>query len=232
MKVHYCISSAEAYDAIQTGEIPVGEVVVVQSEGVVGVSDTWPVAVTKARGSFHQISPGANPVLFEKLFDALRAAVEWARAMPCPLPLDPQAVRLAAFGKRTSPEKHCTCGNCGHRCPVSQLKVPLEECPDLSVRLEPGNVVPAGECNECRCLTYLDNEKLVPLLDFTVLLLYPDYIAENYGEDTYLAHVRATDALTACHVAQLQAHVANEVESESLDDYRVQLCIAGHHEAL
>lgn len=178
MKVHQCISSAEAYDAIQTGEIPVGEVVVVQSEGVVGVSDTWPVAVTKARGSFHQISPGANPVLFEKLFDALRAAVEWVSAMPCPLPLDPQAVRLAAFGKSPAPEK------------------------------------------------------LVPLLDFTVLLLYPDYIAENYGEDTYLAHVRAVDAQTACHVAQLQAHEANEGESESLDDYRVQLCIAGHHEAL
>ncbi len=40
---------------------------------------------------------------------------------------------------------------------------------------------------------------------FTVLLLYPDYIASNYGPETYLAHVEAKDRVGAIEQGQLQA---------------------------
>ncbi len=41
---------------------------------------------------------------------------------------------------------------------------------------------------------------------YTVLLLRPDYIADDYGQDTYLAHVEAFDVLTAQETAQREAY--------------------------
>lgn len=40
-------------------------------------------------------------------------------------------------------------------------------------------------------------------MKYTVLLLYPDSIAEQYGEDTYLACVRAEEPEEAIKKAQL-----------------------------
>lgn len=40
---------------------------------------------------------------------------------------------------------------------------------------------------------------------FTVLLLYPDYLSENYGEETYTAWVDAYNPADAVRRAQKQA---------------------------
>ncbi len=42
-------------------------------------------------------------------------------------------------------------------------------------------------------------------MKYTVLMLYPDFIAENYGEDNYLAHVEADTVGEALAQAQRMA---------------------------
>ena len=66
---------------------------------------------------------------------------------------------------------------------------------------------------------------------YTVLMLYPDYIASSYGQETYLAHVTATTAKGAVRAAQRQAanaQGADEVEDPS-DFYVIFMC-KGHTE--
>lgn len=41
--------------------------------------------------------------------------------------------------------------------------------------------------------------------NYTVLLLYPDYMSDQYGHDTYLAHVHAAYVDSAIKAAQKQA---------------------------
>lgn len=56
------------------------------------------------------------------------------------------------------------------------------------------------------------------LRSWTVLLLYPDYIADNYGQETYLTWVNAHDAGEAERLAQQEAvqtggHDASDAEN-------------------
>lgn len=61
MAAHYFESSAEAYDATQIGEsdrgdrVEFGDILIIPSEKIVGVCDTWPFAVTKECGSLHAV---------------------------------------------------------------------------------------------------------------------------------------------------------------------------------
>lgn len=65
--VHHFNSTADAYDWSNVGETPDGvkindgDVLVVESEGVVGILHrAWPVAVTKVHGSFHTLAKGVD----------------------------------------------------------------------------------------------------------------------------------------------------------------------------
>lgn len=65
MTIHYFESSKEAYDACLTGtnwnsdeEVEIGDIVVVKSERIVALCDTWPVVVTKAVGYLHDLKDG------------------------------------------------------------------------------------------------------------------------------------------------------------------------------
>ena len=68
---------------------------------------------------------------------------------------------------------------------------------------------------------------------YTVLLLRPDYMASEYGKDTYLAHVMARERRHAAELAQLAAFNADggdpEEASEASPDYHVLLTLAGGH---
>jgi hypothetical protein len=56
-KVHTFETTGEAYDACQcSDDIANGDTLLIPSEGVVGIADTWPVAVTFAFGKLH--APG------------------------------------------------------------------------------------------------------------------------------------------------------------------------------
>ena len=53
---------------------------------------------------------------------------------------------------------------------------------------------------------------------YTVLLLYPDYLASQYGEETFLAFVhargRSKGIKTAQYVAKMSQEFPDEVEAE------------------
>lgn len=57
---------------------------------------------------------------------------------------------------------------------------------------------------------------------YTVLLLYPDYLAEQYGDDTYLAWEYADSAETAIICAKASA------SEEHGEDFGVLAVFKGH----
>ena len=70
-------------------------------------------------------------------------------------------------------------------------------------------------------------------LPYTVLLQRPDWIADNYGLDTYLAHVNAKTERLAVSAAWQQVKEADGLDDDAnLADYAVLLLIAGHHDDL
>lgn len=68
---------------------------------------------------------------------------------------------------------------------------------------------------------------------WTVLLLRPDYLASDYGTDTYLAHVEAESASAAVYAAQQEVagidSAADGIDVDRCTDYVPLLCIRGHH---
>lgn len=69
-------------------------------------------------------------------------------------------------------------------------------------------------------------KKGTPMEDFTVLVLRPDYAAQNYGQDTFLAHVSAATVAQAQKAAKKEAA---DADREPDDDYFVLLALRGHH---
>lgn len=65
---------------------------------------------------------------------------------------------------------------------------------------------------------------------FTVLLLYPDYMPNQYdGQETYLAHVEAVTVDEAVEVAQREAFSAQEdMTDECPSDFAVLFVCPGH----
>lgn len=59
MKIHFFESTGEAYDACQCApEIKIGDILFIPSEGVVGIADVWPVAITADHGDLHRAVKG------------------------------------------------------------------------------------------------------------------------------------------------------------------------------
>src|SRR5262245_12140880 len=59
IKVHKFKSAGEAYDTCMWNEeIKSGDVLVIASEGVVGIAYAWPFAVTEEYGDLHGMEPG------------------------------------------------------------------------------------------------------------------------------------------------------------------------------
>lgn len=50
--------------------------------------------------------------------------------------------------------------------------------------------------------------------NYTVVLMYPDYLADNYGQETYSTSVRARDVAGAITEAQLEAASANNMDPD------------------
>ena len=65
---HYFASTKDAYDACMTSvhmgtgdEVHNGDILIIESERVIGLCDTWPVAVTPECGSLHALKSGYSP---------------------------------------------------------------------------------------------------------------------------------------------------------------------------
>lgn len=108
-------------------------------------------------------------------------------------------------------ETQCLCGSCGHRCTADEADKIDEGW------LTPGDTVPAGRCPECGALMYVTGK-------YTVLLMLPEYTADNYGEDTQAMHVVAHDPTEAVQVAQ---KLAAGTEDDP-DDYHPVFVVEGH----
>jgi hypothetical protein len=66
-------------------------------------------------------------------------------------------------------------------------------------------------------------------LEWTILLLRPDYTAATYGHDTYLCHITAPTAAKALALAREDACRADENGPECLEDYYCLFCTHGKH---
>ena len=72
--------------------------------------------------------------------------------------------------------------------------------------------------------------------NYTVLLLRPDYIAAQFGEDTYLAHVIANGPEAAMETGQDEARDADKEDDDQPlgdpTDYAVLFVCLGHQQDL
>ena len=72
---------------------------------------------------------------------------------------------------------------------------------------------------------------------YTVILIYPDHIASNYGEEFFTAHVVAGTPQRAVRRARQKALAANELSSDPKSenycnpkDFAVVAVFPGHHD--
>ena len=120
----------------------------------------------------------------------------------------------------------CKCDNCNWTGDESALRCTIAETPDLKLRLDAGDTVPAGECPECGCFAYFDEPTC-----FSVLLSRPDYVAGS-DLDTYFTSVVAANPTEAVKLARLEAAACDGCEPEAAIDYAVLLVIGGEHDDL
>jgi hypothetical protein len=66
---------------------------------------------------------------------------------------------------------------------------------------------------------------------YSVLLLYPGYVAATYGESFY-AFVEAEGAQQAVDKARVEAFAGNPALEAAPEDFRPILVIEGHHTSL
>lgn len=71
-------------------------------------------------------------------------------------------------------------------------------------------------------------KKKAALKKWSVLLLYPDYSTDDYGQETYYAWVKAKNPKEAVTEAQLEAQRHNDSAIEEPSDFFPLLCIPGH----
>jgi len=79
----------------------------------------------------------------------------------------------------------------------------------------------------------LSSAQAVSKKPYTVLLLYPDYMSDSFGQETYLAHVEARDPESAVMEAQQRAVEANTDEEddwivEDAEDFYPLFVCEGH----
>lgn len=82
---------------------------------------------------------------------------------------------------------------------------------------------------------YVYSQREKEMKTYTILLLRPDYIADEFGKDTYLTHVRAESVETAEVAAQVEAYTGDcegcteDELAENFEDYAILLVIEGQH---
>jgi len=67
---------------------------------------------------------------------------------------------------------------------------------------------------------------------YSVLLVYPDYLASNFGQETYLAYVEAESPFQAVALAQNEAANAATDAVDLTTDFFPALVCEGHIEDL
>jgi hypothetical protein len=64
---------------------------------------------------------------------------------------------------------------------------------------------------------------------WTVLLLRPDFVASEFGHDTYCTHVEAKTPSEALRISQEEACITDELDvAQDRDSYYCLFCVEGH----
>jgi len=66
-------------------------------------------------------------------------------------------------------------------------------------------------------------------MKYTVLLMRPDYVADRFGEDTYLAFVTARSPTLAIKAARLEVLRADDIAAVNREDYHPLFTLNGWH---
>jgi hypothetical protein len=77
--------------------------------------------------------------------------------------------------------KTTTCPNCSRSLTEAKIH-PLEMCLNLEVRLDPGSVVPDGECPYCGALVYFEHENKTE----TALRNLYKWVCDNFADEEWL----------------------------------------------
>ncbi len=86
-RVHYFPSTTTAYNMCQCSMfIQDGDILSIPSEGVIGIADTWPFAVTRHRGSLHGVSNWGDPFFMGPMKESVEQARALAVSLNYPLP--------------------------------------------------------------------------------------------------------------------------------------------------
>ena len=66
---------------------------------------------------------------------------------------------------------------------------------------------------------------------YTVILIYPDTVADQYGEDFYWAHVSAENPASALTKARAEVFYVNELTEDDCDPvaFACVACLEGWH---
>ena len=86
--IHKFETTGEAYDATQCDpKVQKGDFLFIPSEGVIGIAETWPFALTKAHGALHVVADNNDGI---KLLNQYRRqvieAVAWAESLGYAVP--------------------------------------------------------------------------------------------------------------------------------------------------
>ena len=68
-------------------------------------------------------------------------------------------------------------------------------------------------------------------MKYTVLLLRPDYVADGFGTDTYLAQVEENTVVAAVLSAQMEVAKLDDLDLK-IADYHPLITLAGWHDDL
>ncbi len=65
-------------------------------------------------------------------------------------------------------------------------------------------------------------------MEFSVLLLYPDYLADTFGQETYFTHVASESVEAGVRAAQEEAAECQQCECDPVDFFPL-LVVQGWH---
>jgi hypothetical protein len=111
----------------------------------------------------------------------------------------------------TKDERLTRCDNCGNECTVDELANSLCEMHHLYERLEPGEEVPAGEC-ECGACAYVVKDGPLPVIHTLEVDSWAVHVSRGEDDAAMIVSIDSTQATgpndhTKAHMPRLHVYV-------------------------
>lgn len=115
-------------------------------------------------------------------------------------------VTSAATSDAAEEDSDCRCGNCNWQGRESAIKVPFFRINRMEARVEPNELVPAGECPDCGCLAH----RVMSQADRARLLVALKGSGVTWAE--IAESVGVGRAASAAATRAMQLHATDEIE--------------------